>query len=362
MKVKIFPDRVKAFGETDQSDFYLITNSEYLESFVIEEADKYAGTNIIAFDEGDDFSDIIRERISERAHILTILPNCLLHSVKPETLGKRKLLIMACRSGRTALEGIEHFVRIGEKNNPEDQEAFAEAFFEKGQRAKSLKLVDHEYGTVAEFHHMDDNLEWHEQLGALNWGQQQVWPSGEIACFFVPLKIKQLDQRRFRINGQFTLRGLLIVQSGPPSFQLEDQLRIFEALSTIRDQPVIIDVKNGDVVDHRGTHPDCQPAVDMLSALFAVDSRYRRLYEVGFSMNSHVAPWPGNTAMNEVWGGEHGHIHLGLGMLPHTQYRMDVFCAGTGVLGKEEELIFGAPKQKKRMKRQRTGACPCAAF
>ena len=360
MQVTIRPDRIKAFGDVDRSDFCLVTNSNYVNNFVIEDAERYAGTKVVAFDEGEDFAVTLREKIPDRAHILGILPDCLLHSVKPGVLGKRKLMIMACRSGKTGLDGIEHFVRIGEDIDPDGQEAFAEEFFEKGQRAEMLKLVDPQYGTLAEFDHMDDNLEWHEQLGTLEWGQQQVWPSGEIACFLVPLKIKELDQRRFRINGQFALKGLVIVQSGPPSFLLEDQVRIFNDLITIQNHAVILDVKNGDVVGHRASHPECQPAADILEALFAVDSRFRRLYEVGFSMNSHVTPWPGNTAMNEVWGGTHGHIHLGLGMLPHTQYHLDIFCSGTHVLGKDDEVFFGAPQMK--MKRKRTGACPCTAI
>jgi hypothetical protein len=91
--------------------------------------------------------------------------------------------------------------------------------------------------------------------------------------------------------------------------------------------------------------------------LMDVDSRYRRLYEIGFSMNPDVAPWPGNCAMNEVAGGAQGRVHIGLGMLPHTQYHLDAFCVGTSVYTDRGEWVFGGAGTP--IKRKRSAVCPC---
>lgn len=360
-QIDIHPDRIKVLGDDDASAFCLVTNSEYVDRFRIVDSGAYPETMILPLDDDDGFEDLLRAKIPERAHILTILPECLLHSVAKDDLGQRKLLIMACRSGRTDLAGIEHFLRGGEKTDPAEQEAFADRFFEMGESADFLTLVDDDYGTSARFDHLDDRYEWHEQLGTLEWGGQQVYPAGEIACFLVPLKVEQLDQSvRFDINGRLALRGQLIVQSGPPSFLVEDQERIYQRLATVQKHAVLAEVEAGEVVRVEATHWHCEPAAEMLEALFAVDSRFRRVYEVGFAFNPYVEPLPGNVAMNEVCGGERGQLHVGLGMLPHTQYHLDLFLAGTKVLGRDGEVMFGGKaKTKGTMHRQPAAMCPC---
>lgn len=368
--VTVDPDKIPAFGEADGSIFCLLTNTVYLENFSIAPSRKYVDCRIIAFDDGDIFENLLTEDASRpdgippNAHILTILPDRLFFSLDRSILGRRQLLIMACRSGKTDLDGIEHFLRAGEVTDPASLEEFAGTFFAKGEQAEVLRLVDRRYGTEAIFNHMQDCLEWHEQFGFMRWGDQQVYPSGEIACFVVPLKIDKLQpQVTFEINGRMALRGQAIVQSGPPSFLLEDQNRIWQRLSTLRDHAVLIDIENGDVVHHEASHPDCQPAADMLQALFEVDSRFRRIYEIGFAINTFFKPWVGNTAMNEVHGGSNGLIHLGLGMLPHSQYHLDVNCEGTLVLGRDEEVIFGSANDAApKMRRQRAAACPCMTY
>jgi hypothetical protein len=150
----------------------------------------------------------------------------------------------------------------------------------------------------------------------------------------------------------------LIVQSGPPSFVVEDQERIYSKLATIANGALLVDVKNGEVQGLKPSNDDVRPACEMFEALIEVDSRWGRIYEFGFSMNRHVEPWPGNSAMNEVCGGEHGQIHVGFGMLPYTQYHLDLFAAGTRVVGDDGSVIFGPPATR-QMKRQKASMCPC---
>ena len=50
-------------------------------------------------------------------------------------------------------------------------------------------------------------------------------------------------------------------------------------------------------------------------------------------------------------------MHIGLGMLPHTQYHLDVFCVGTSVYNERGEWIFGGSETS--IKRKRSAVCPC---
>lgn len=360
-RITIDPDRLEALGTEPAPAFLVVTNSAYVDRFSIAESSRYAERRVIAYDDGQDFHDLLAREVPDGSHLITILPDCLLHSIPSEVLGRRRLLIMACRSGRTDLAGVEHFLRCGEQTNIAEQERFAESFFEKGEQAEYLTIIDEEYGTSARFNHLSDDYEWHEQLGYVGSGEQQVFPSGEIACFLVPLKVEKLDSRAsFDVEGTLSLRGQVIVQSGPPSFLVEDQERIYSRLATVENHALILEVKEGDVVSLEASHPHCRPAAEMLEAMFEVDSRFRRIFEFGFAFNRHVQPVPGNSAMNEVCGGAHGQLHAGLGMLPHTQYHLDMFLAGTKVLGRDGEVVFGGNQSQPRtMNRRRTSMCPC---
>jgi hypothetical protein len=342
-QILIYPSRFRQFGGVQDSTFYLVTNSYLIDVFKIEKDRDYKKLKRIAYDPGDSFLNILETQIYEPAHILVITPECLVESVPSQILGaKRKLLIFACHSAPTSLESIEYFLRAGEKTDPIEQEKIAEMFFEQCESTNYLKLIDTEYQTIAEFHHLNADYGWHEQLGRLNWGEQQIFPSGEIACFLVPLKgIDQLPDIQFDLNGEIPLRGYPIVHSGSPSFLREDQERIYKKLSTLKNHPVIAKVKNGIIIDIQATHPSVQPALEMLEAMFLVDSRFRQIFEIGFAINNQIQVIPKNSTMNEVYGGTKGCIHFGLGMLPYTQYHIDLICPKIKVLGKNDKIIFG---------------------
>ncbi|BAZ33998.1 hypothetical protein NIES4074_65120 (plasmid) [Cylindrospermum sp. NIES-4074] len=366
-KITIYPSYFKQFGDAEGSTFYLVTNSSLLDVFLIEDDKKYKNFKVIVYDSDVSFIELLSKEIQEPAHILVIAPECLFESVHPNDLGpRRKLLIFACNSAPTSLEAIEHFLRCGEKTDPEEQEKVADRFFTQCESTHLLKLIDEEYQTVAEFLHLNEFYGWHEQLGVLEWGGQQIFPSGEIACFLVPLKgINKLPDIQFYLNGEIALRGYPVVHSGPPSFLREDQERIYQKLATFKDYPVIIKIEDGIVVDIKATHQSAKSALKMLEAMFMVDSRFRQIFEIGFAINRHVEIFPRNSAMNEVYGGEEGCVHFGFGMLPYTQYHLDLICPNIKVLNKDNEVIFGSNKKRdesketKKIIRHRVSHCPC---
>ncbi len=326
-KITIYLSRLKQLGDSKGCQFCLITNPDILDKFDICNDSDYKECVKLPFRAGDSLSEIIENSLADRTHILVISPNALVHSVPPDSLKSKKLLIFACNSAPTSLEAIEHFLRCGEKTVPQEQESFAEKFFEHLESTEFLRLMNKEFKTEAVFSHLNQEYGWHEQCGAVDWGEQQVFPAGEIACFLVPLKAKTISfDTRLELNGVIPLKGFPIVHSGPPSFLKADQQRVFEALATIRNHPVLAKVEDGEITSLEATHASCKPVINMMQDMFAVDSRFKIIYEIGFAINHQVKLWPENSAMNEVSASEMGSIHFGLGMLPFTQYHIDIIC------------------------------------
>ncbi len=344
-KVTIRASNLRNFGETQGSKFCLITSPDLVDRFSVEAGTNYSGSEIIAYTGEIGFGDFIREQAPERAHILAILPNCYVKSPTPEDLGiQRKLAVMACSSTPTSLEAIAHFLSVAERTDPLVQDQAATNFFSKGEQAQHLAFVDAEYHTSATFDHLSDALSWHEQIGMLDWGQQQLIPAGEISV--LPVSVFDQDiNTRFNINGELALRGYPVLHSGTPSYLPSDQERIFRALATMQDHAVVARVEKGAITDLSATSPICMPAVKMLQAMFEVDSRYRNLLEIGFGINVDLNIFKGNAAMNEVYGGSNGVVHYGFGLIPYTQYHLDIICPGTIVFDENGEIVFGSPRE-----------------
>lgn len=344
--ITIRPDRYRQYGPPDGSTFCLVTNSALVDRFRIEEI-AYERSMIVPFNRGDSFDDLLERVVPEPAHVLVVSPNAFFWSPAPEKIGRRKLMVMACNSTPTSMEAVEYFLDVIERTDPDFQEAFADRFFALGEASEYLEFVDDAYSTYASgshatFEHLSDHYEWNQQAGPLEWGGQQLAPAGEISV--LPVDILRFDATlRLPINGEIAFRGYPVLHSGAPSYLREDQERIHRALASLNDHAVIATVHNGIISGLRATHPEAQPAVRMLEAMFEVDSRYRIIWEVGFGINTALAsPLPGNHAMNEVFGGSgHGALHYGMGLTPYTQYHLDIICPGTRVVGSRGELLFG---------------------
>ncbi|BAZ33999.1 hypothetical protein NIES4074_65130 (plasmid) [Cylindrospermum sp. NIES-4074] len=340
-KITVYPGRLRQFGKREGCTFCVVTNSRLLDNIIIAEESGYQSFKIIPYDAGDDFIQILINQIPETAHILVIAPDCYFRSPELQHLGThRKLCIMACNSTSTSVETIEHFLRCGENTDPVEQEEMAEQFFLNCEAANRLKFVDEEYEAVAEFLHLNNGLQWHEQVGTLQWGQQQLFPAGEISVLPVEVFASDLNVK-LDITGKLALRGTPVLHSGTPSFLLEDQKRIFQALCTMKEHAIIATLHEGVITAIEASTPGVQPAANMLNAMCEVDSRYRIVVEIGFAVNRHLELFPGNSAMNEVYANANGTVHFGLGLIPNTQYHLDIICPFIKVLGKNDELIFG---------------------
>lgn len=358
--VTISPCNIRQFGRADGEVFCLVTNPEIAGKFSIKKGDGYTGYEIIPFQSGEVFQDVLDERIPEKAHVLVISPYAFFQSPKQETLGaQRKLIAMACNSTPTDFDTIAHFLGVLERTDPDAQEAFADRFFELGSNAHHLLIEDPVNATQARFDHQDESYFWSEQAGRIDYGQQQLAPPGEISV--LPLRITDFDEALdLEVNGTIALMGYPILHNGTPSFQRTDQARLHTALSTMMRAPIIATVEKGHIVHVQAGSPEVEPALEVLKAMFLVDSRYRKVWELGFAINTQHELIEGNTAMNETFGGTDGALHFGLGLTPYTQYHLDIICPRTRLLTDTGDvLIGGLPDTRSGMVRNRGAGCSC---
>lgn len=343
MHITVDPDRLRQFGDPEDSTFCLVTNPELMDSIQVAESGKYREYVKIPFHPGERFADVLPERIPEPAHILAISPESFFESPDSSLLGqRRKLMGMACNSTPTSLSTIEHFLGIMENTSPEAQADFSERFFDLLNGSDYLVYADERRGTRAVLQHFEPDLEWNQQAGPLDWGEQQIVPSGEISV--LPVEIRDFhEDLHLPLEGEIAFRGYPILHSGTPSFSRADQKRVHYQLTTLNLHGVIAKVTNGVIEDIRPHHEGARSAVEMLGHMFEVDSRYRIVWEIGHALNTSLNILPGNHAMNEVYGGTHGCLHWGLGLTPYTQYHLDIISPDTTVYTDSGDVVLGVP-------------------
>lgn len=340
--MRVNPARIRQFGDPEGSVFCLVTNKEVVDRIeVVREAD-YAEYVTVTFDDGE-FERLLQERVPEPAHVLAISPLRFFESPPANALGpRRKLLAMACNSTPTDFDIIAHFMRVIEATDPDAQEAFSDRFFEAAENGDHLEYRDSVYGTCAILRHFDRELVWNQQAGLVGWGEQQIIPSGEISV--LPIEITEFDESlSLPLDGEIIIRGHPILHSGTPSFTRSDQQRLYGELKGMNSAAIKAVVEAGSITSLTAMEPEAKRAVDMLEAMFVVDSRYRIVWEVGHALNTELEMLPGNHAMNEVYGGTTGCLHWGLGLTPYTQFHLDIISPGTVVTNDKGDVLLGTP-------------------
>ncbi|MYS19384.1 hypothetical protein GA0115240_107718 [Streptomyces sp. DvalAA-14] len=341
MTVQIDPGKLSQLGEAVGSTFCLVTNPQLIDEFTVVRDAPYDNYLTIPFSEGDRFEDLLEKVIPEPAHILVVSPYRFFQSPDPELLGgRRKLMAMACNSTPTTMKEIRHFLGVMEATSASEQGAFSDTFFELAEEAEHLQYVDRVHGTRAVLQHLSDGLVWNQQAGPLEWGDQQIVPAGEISV--LPIEITDFhEDLHLPLEGEIVLRGYPILHNGTPSFSRLDQARIHGKLAAMREHAVKATVVRGRITTLEALDPGAAPAVEMLEQMFAVDSRYRIVWEIGHALNTSLDLMPGNHAMNEVYGGTEGCLHIGLGLTPFTQYHLDMIVPDTKVLGSNGTALIG---------------------
>jgi len=345
--IRVDPKNLSQFGPAVGSAFCLVTNPEIKDAIEIVQDAPYEEYLTFELGPEDRFEDILEKQIPEPAHVVVISPERFFQSPDDEQLGaQRKLIAMACNSTPTSLATIRHFLGVMERTSAQAQGEFCDVFFEKAEATESLVYVDERYDTRAELDHLKDGLVWNQQAGPLDWGEQQIVPSGEISV--LPIEITDFhEDLRLPLDGEIVIRGYPILHNGTPSFSRSDQARMHAQLSAMNSHGIRCTVQKGQITETRALDEGAVPAVEMLEHMFAVDSRYRIVWEIGHAMNVSLDILPGNHAMNEVYGGERGCLHWGLGLTPFTQYHLDIISPGTTVLGGTSgDVLLGTPGEE----------------
>ncbi|MFE9255363.1 hypothetical protein [Streptomyces sp. NPDC006879] len=340
--ISIDPGRFSQFGEAIGSTFCLVTNPELVDEIEVVKTASYERFLTIPMGEGDRFEDLLDKSIPEPSHVLVISPHRFFESPDPALVGQRKIMGMACNSTPTTMDDIRHFLGVMERTSAAEQEAFCETFFEIAEESEHLVYADLKHGTRAVLDHLQDGLVWNQQAGPLDWGDQQIVPSGEVSV--LPVEIREFgEDLKLPLEGEIVLRGYPILHNGTPSFSRADQARIHSQLWAMKDNAIKATVVDGKITTLEALDPGAAPAVAMLEHMFAVDSRYRIVWEIGHALNTSLDILPGNHAMNEVYGGTEGCLHYGLGLTPYTQYHLDIISPDTRVLSSNGLALIGHP-------------------
>jgi len=366
--IVINPSDVKCFQDNADKHFCLVTNRHLNSKINLIEDGSYLSYTKINFDYEknasvfelkDAFTNLLTNTIPPNSHVLVIAPNNYFRAPTAEIVGpKRKIITLPCNSTPTDIETIAAFWDIIINTDPKLQEDKANFFFTTAEKAEYLEFVDEVNDTHAIFKHMNESYVWNEQGGYLNDGDQQLAPAGEINVFNLP--VQEFDEKlRLDFTGKLALHGFPIVHSGTPSFSLGDQRRIYDQLANLINHPIIANVVEGEITELVANSPEGQVACNILQSLFNVDSRYRILLEIGFGINTNSKIIPGNHAMNETYGGTNGVVHFGLGIIPYTQYHIDILCPNLKVKTNQGDLLIGNPGHSNQIRRKKVDGCFC---
>lgn len=342
MTIKLNPARFSQFGPAEGSVFCLVTNREIENELEIVKDAPYAEYRTVILNPGDDFEAMLAdETIPQNSHSLVISPYRFFESPSEEALGpNRKLMGMACNSTPTDLEIIRHFIGVIEKTSAREQGEFSDRFFELAESTDHLVYVDERHGTQAVLDHLADGLVWNQQAGPLDWGEQQIVPSGEISV--LPMQIVEFDESlHLPLEGSIAFRGFPILHNGTPSFTRKDQARLQGKLAGLETEAMVCEVTRGAITSLRPFRNEGAEVAKVFEAMIEIDSRYALIWEIGHALNTSLDIFPGNHAMNEVYGGERGCLHWGLGLTPFTQYHLDIISPDTTVYTESGEVVLG---------------------
>ncbi|MBV9447808.1 MAG: hypothetical protein JO345_18135 [Streptosporangiaceae bacterium] len=338
----IRPARLRQFGPSRDCGFVVVTTPTMAKNIEIDATGaEYDSAIVITLGDSERFEEALASRIPDDSHVLAVCPDVFFESPSDELLGpRRKLLAMACNSTPTSPEVIQHFYEIMERTSSQAQDAFSDTFFELLEESEELVYADAKRGTMATLQHLQDGLVWNQQAGSVDWGEQQIVPSGEISV--LPVEITEFSSSlHLPLAGDIVFRGYPILHNGTPSFTREDQARIHGELACLNHSAVIAHVEDGIITRIQPENDGARPAARMLEAMFSVDSRYQIVWEMGHALNTSLDLLPGNHAMNEVYGGTDGCLHWGLGLTPYTQYHLDIISPDTTVSTSRGTIVLG---------------------
>jgi hypothetical protein len=310
--------------------------------------------------DGVPLADFLNQHVPDGADVLAVCPDQLLSSPGSE-LGRRRLLVLPAGSTPLTAAQVQYFLGVATRGDAQAEAAAAQGFFDRLAEADSVAVVDDEQGTRAKFDPFVAGLVWNQQAGPLEPGEQQIAPAGELSV--LPAEITGFDpDGRLPLDGELVLRGWPIVHSTPDADDRADQARIFGAIRSLAAAPIVAEIEGGVITGLRAVDARATAAVEALTELFALDSRYRIVWELGFGINPVLEVRPGNCGPNEVYGGPSGAIHLGIGLMPDTRHALTFAAAGSRLTADDGRTVFGPEPRVAaggRLRRVVSSSCGC---
>jgi hypothetical protein len=344
MVLTVSPGRLPHFGLPADA-FVLITNSVYADQVKIVRDGAYATAQVVTWDSGDDLATLIRH-LPEPAHILVLSPKRTFMAPSPEVLGQRQVCVVACHATPTSRPELQSLLTAIEATDLFSQQDSAAQVSRLASGSPRLTLRDARYDTAAIMQHWRGQHAWYTCVEPLTtWGSVQTVPNGTLnlvlpGAFDAQGSTMQANAH-LPLDGEIALAGYPIVQAGRPIARWHNQRHIHKTLSVLTEAAVIATVSDGLITRLRATHPQGQPAVTLLYKLFSQQEQYRTITAIGLGLNTAFAPLPGNHEANAVCGGTDGALHIGLGLLPFTQYHITVVCPGLTLVGKDRTVLAG---------------------
>jgi hypothetical protein len=264
-------------------------------------------------------------RVGRRATALWIADDEFEHYL-PEHLENVKLGAISYFSYPFTAESLAQYLTVLRNTDYAEELSTEEALLHYLEDAPAVEFVSHRYGTKAVFEHSAvDN--WFSLHGPLAYGQQVVLPTGELAALTNPSGQFSMASR-FPLNGSIVLKGEPIVHRGGRDISVEDTARMYDAMSSMREYPVVVEVADGLIKTLHSPVSGKNPFLDTLTLLFESDPRYRKVHEIGFGTNRQCGQMiAANFFPNERWPG----VHFGLGLGGHTSFHLDLACVDLDV-------------------------------
>ena len=338
--ITICPDRISLFGQPDERSFCLLIPIKLKEHIQVASSKNYINTFIQIFNPELSLTENLKSADLSCADIIFI-PYEIFDNVqiKPKVLPAQRVLRFMCSKTAGDLEDIDNFFDLLYKTDPDKNRRKADAFFETLAGAQKILLKNDTCNTQATLALNKDSL-FTKVYGDVRLGTSSAFPCSEIALThrdFLHPEIQVLEE----FNGKLVLQGMPILHRNTISLLSEsEQNRLFNSLLCLLEHPVIATLENGQIMQLEPTDDQAFPAIQTLEALFQVDSRLRKITEIGFGLDSHLHFYDRNTVLNEGYGGENICAHIGIGG-HQTIIHLDIVVPGTrAFVTKGSDLLY----------------------
>jgi hypothetical protein len=315
----IKPHLFKQFGNIQEaSGFFLILDPQYQNAFKIDHTCNGYSKYKIIYSKAVEIESVIAQ-IPDFSHILIIAPRF----VSIFSSLKHKILCLVTESTNMDLTDVVETIKIMEYTDIIVQENWIKHFLSLLAENQKLNVIDPYSKTEAGFILSEGN-EVGIMGGLMDWGDCWASVSGECG-FFPNNSINDPHNINLLFNGEVTLLGTPVV-SRINEAHLGEQQAIFNDLNNLKNGSVVLSIKQGKIQDIISSDYSSKKAAHRIEELLKANDFYSVLIEIAFGINTNMEMLPGNKLINEMYGGNNGCFHIGIGHQSWSDYHIDFIC------------------------------------